>query len=74
MGTISPACFFTCLAAFFSFGVSTACFLASLLDFWDLDIVFTPDHVEEASAERWEAKLKGIIAHAIRSIRYGWTL
>jgi hypothetical protein len=60
MGTTSPACFFTSLAAFFSFGVSAACFFDSLLDFWDLDMVFTPVHVEEPLEVRCEAKLKGV--------------
>jgi hypothetical protein len=47
------------LAAFFSFGDSKAFFFASLLDFWDLDMVFAPDHVEETPEERWEAELNG---------------
>lgn len=41
-GTAPPACFLTCLAAFFSLGVSKACFLFSLFDFWALGMVFTP--------------------------------
>lgn len=45
-GESSPACFFTRLANFFSFGVRMARFFASLLDRWDLDIVFTPVSVD----------------------------
>jgi hypothetical protein len=72
-GTTSPACFFTCLAAFFSFGDSKAFFFASLLDFWDLDMVFAPDHVEGTPEERWEAELKGVCPDG-PLILLGWTL
>jgi hypothetical protein len=57
-GAASPLCFFARLAVFFSFGVSDACFFTSLLDFWDLDIVSTPDHGERTPDERWDAELE----------------
>jgi hypothetical protein len=56
----SPACFFDFLAAFFSFGVSTACFFVSLLDRWDLDIVFTPIHVNRDTRGKMKVDPKGI--------------
>jgi hypothetical protein len=51
IGTTSPACFFACLTAFFSFGDSNDCFLVSLFDFWALDMRLAPlegDHNEIA--------------------------
>jgi len=38
-GTESPACFFACLTAFFSFGVNKGCFFDSRLDRWFLDML-----------------------------------
>jgi hypothetical protein len=52
-GTEPPECFFARLAAFFSFGVNSACFFASRLVRWDLDMVVAPDHVEGARHERY---------------------
>jgi len=40
MGVAPPPCFFACLAAFFSFGVSNGCFFVSLFDYWTLAMVF----------------------------------
>lgn len=57
--TASPACFFTCFAAFFSFGESKACFFEFLLDCCDLDMVLTPDQVDMASEVRGEAESRG---------------
>ncbi len=57
-----PACFLARLAAFFSFGVSTAGFFASLLDRRGLGTVFIPYHVEKTPEERQEAELKDICA------------
>ena len=61
-GAASPACFFARLAAFFSFGVSMACFLVSLLDRWDLDIVFTPVDDEGTLGDR---AVRGSMASAL---------
>jgi hypothetical protein len=51
-GAGSSACFFSRLAAFFSFGDSEACFFTSRLDRLCLVMVLTPDHIAEAPAER----------------------
>ena len=53
-GTKSPACFFTIFAAFFSFGDSRGCFLASLLVFFSLDIRSSPgsDRIFGRSGQR----------------------
>ncbi len=56
-GATSPACFFACLAAFFSFGVSKARFFASLLGRLDLDMVFTPDNVKGTVGNEAEGRL-----------------
>jgi len=40
-GTLSPFCFFSRLAAFFSFGVNMGCFFASLPVRFDFDIVYS---------------------------------
>lgn len=54
-GVGSLACFFNRLAAFFSFGVIKACFFPSLLDRWDLDMMFLLVRIK-ALSERREAE------------------
>jgi len=57
-GVASPACFFIRLAAFFSFGVSLACFLSSLLDRCGLDIVFAPALIDHSREAAWRVHPK----------------
>lgn len=64
-GAASPSCFFTRLAAFFSFGVSEGRFFASLLDRWGLlGIAFTLLIILKGRPEPWEAELRGVCPDA----------